>query len=270
MASIEVEPQLGEIETIWSDILQARSDEPDDARAARCRLVYRYTGAVRRYLLDALRDPDAADELAQEFALRVLRGDFSRADPCRGRFRDFVRTAARNLFYDHFRRHKARSSKQLPLDDLDPADPRDEGEEADRRFLEIWREQLLQRARSRLAAHQRRTGRPFHTILGLRADHPDHTSLQLAEIASALVGRRVTGTWVRQTLRRARAFLVDFLLDEVDATLVGGSPAELEQELIDLDLLAFCREGLRRRVSRSPQADRRGPAIAEQADDRSW
>jgi RNA polymerase sigma-70 factor (ECF subfamily) len=262
MASFEIDPQLGEIETNWEDVFQAHSGEWDDAQAARSRLMYRYMGAVHRYFLGALHDPDAADELAQEFALRVLRGDFRLADPCRGRFRDFVRTAARNLIYDHFRRHKARS-KHLPLDDRDPADPRAEGEQADRRFLEIWREQLLQRARSRLAAHQRRTGKPFHTILGLRAEHPDHTSLQLAEIASSLVGRPVTGTWVRQTLRRARAFLVDFLVDEVDATLVGGSPADLEQELIDLDLLAFCREGLRRRASRPPRA------VSEQADGRS-
>jgi RNA polymerase sigma-70 factor (ECF subfamily) len=255
MSSRKIDPPIGKIETDWSDIFLAHFGEHDRARAAQARLMYRYVGAVRRYFLGALRDRDLADELAQEFAVRVLRGDFHRADPGRGRFRDFIRTAARNLIYDHFRRLKARTSKQLPLDDRDPADPRADGEQADRRFLEIWREQLLQRARSRLAAHQRRTGRPFHTILGLRTEYPDQTSMRLAELASAIVGRPVTGTWVRQTLRRARALLVDFLLDEIDATLEGRSPAELERELIDLDLLSHCREGLRRRARKFPRPD---------------
>jgi hypothetical protein len=47
-----------------------------------------YHRAVHRYLLGALRDEDAAEELFQEFALRFVRGDFRWADRGRGRFRD--------------------------------------------------------------------------------------------------------------------------------------------------------------------------------------
>ncbi len=66
----------------------------------------RYGGAVQRYLLASVRDPDAASDLAQEFALRFLRGDFHRADPGRGRFRDFVKRAIYHLMIDHFRERK--------------------------------------------------------------------------------------------------------------------------------------------------------------------
>jgi RNA polymerase sigma-70 factor (ECF subfamily) len=254
MSPRKFDPPIGEIETDWSDIFLAHFGERDHARAAQCRLMYRYVGAVRRYFLGALRDPDLADELAQEFAVRVLRGDFHRADPGRGRFRDFVRTAARNLIHDHFRRLKGRP-RPLPLEDQEAIGPEVEGEPLDTQFLEVWREQLFQRAWSALASHQHRTGRPLHTVLALRAEFPGETSGRLAEVASARLGRPVTASWLRQTLRRARRLLVDSLLDEIDATLEGRSPAELEQELIDLDLLSYCREGLRRRARESPRPD---------------
>ena len=46
------------------------------ASDAQLRLLLDYSGAVSRYLLGALRDNEAADELAQEFAVRFIRGDF--------------------------------------------------------------------------------------------------------------------------------------------------------------------------------------------------
>ena len=42
-----------------------------------------HCGAAYRYLLGAVHDPDAADDLCQDFAVRFLRGDFRRADPGR-------------------------------------------------------------------------------------------------------------------------------------------------------------------------------------------
>ena len=72
----------------------------------------RYCGSVYRYLLGALRNGDAAIELFQEFAMRFVRGDFHRASPTRGRFRDYVKTALINLVTDHFNRQ---NSKPRPL-----------------------------------------------------------------------------------------------------------------------------------------------------------
>jgi RNA polymerase sigma-70 factor (ECF subfamily) len=47
--------------------------------------------ARTRYLLKVTADRDLTDDLTQEFALRVLRGDFRAADPSRRRFRDFFK-----------------------------------------------------------------------------------------------------------------------------------------------------------------------------------
>ena len=105
---VEPDCSLNEIETFWSDVSQAHSGEPEAAHAAQARLMLRYIGAIRRFLLALTRDPEVADELTQEFALRALLGSFKGADPSRGRFRDLVRTAVRNLVHDYHRRTKTR------------------------------------------------------------------------------------------------------------------------------------------------------------------
>src|SRR5688500_14765658 len=89
-----LEQRLSRITTLWSVVGQAHGGATaGTASAARRVLMERYRGAAYRYLLGAVRSPDAADELFQEFALRFVRGDFRRADPDRGRFRDYVKAA---------------------------------------------------------------------------------------------------------------------------------------------------------------------------------
>src|SRR5262249_5505389 len=104
----EQDPRLTHLTTQWTLIFQTHRGTAEQVAAAQAVLMDRYSGAVHRYLLAGLRDPEAADELAQEFALRFLRGDFHRADPACGRFRDFVKRSLRNLMTD-YRRRRSRS-----------------------------------------------------------------------------------------------------------------------------------------------------------------
>jgi RNA polymerase sigma-70 factor (ECF subfamily) len=201
-----------------------------------------------------LRDDEAAAELAQEFAVRVLRGDFRSADPQRGRFRDFLRIAALNLINDYRRRSRSRHLVQRP-EALEPVAPRDEADEPDAEFLQTWRRELFSRAMASLDEYQRRTGRPYHDLIRLRTGEPQPSSAQMAAALSARLGKPVSDGWVRQTLRRARECLADLLLDEVSISIEGCSTEELEQELIILDLLDYCRESLRRRARRNRAAD---------------
>ena len=103
-------------------------------------------------------------------------------------------------------------------------------------------------ARAALAAHQQRTGQPFHEVFRLRIDHPELTSAQMADQLSKQLGRPVKDGYVRQVLHRARDKYVDLLLDELAASLHEPTAEQLEQELIVLGLLDYCREGLRRRM----------------------
>src|SRR5262249_34829660 len=110
----EFENRLSQIATRWSVLLQAHQ-ETDAAAAARQQLLERYCGAVYRYLLAAVRDHHAAEDLTQEFALRFVRGQFRLADPERGRFRDYVKTALFHLV-DDYRRRQGRAPSPAPLE----------------------------------------------------------------------------------------------------------------------------------------------------------
>src|SRR5262245_31436164 len=112
---------LSRISTIWSEVRGAHSGSADKAAAAQAALVERYQGAVYGYLLGAVRDPDVAAELFQEFALRLVRGDFGRADPGRGRFRDYVKTTLINLVIDQRRRNARGPVTGGPTPEMVPA-----------------------------------------------------------------------------------------------------------------------------------------------------
>lgn len=243
------DPRLSQISTQWSMIFQAREGPTDEATAAQAELMCRYSGAVHRYLLSALRDADAASELNQEFAVRFLRGDFRRADPARGRFRDFVKQALRNLMIDYYRRRRS-SPKMLSALDIpetaEPSELADPAAEFDRDFLESWRAELLARAWTALSNLQDETGQPYYTVLKLRVDHPELRSPDIADRLSFQIGRAVTAGGVRQALQRARDRYVAFLVEEVKSSLDSPSRLEVLEELADLKLLKYCRPALKR------------------------
>jgi DNA-directed RNA polymerase specialized sigma24 family protein len=234
MALREEGSRIDQIPTNWTAVELMSEDQ-----SARHRLLLRYYGAVYRYLRSVLRDPDAAGDLAQEFSQHFLRGKFDRADRRRGRFRDYVKTAAHNLSADHYRRQPP-AGGQLG-DAPEPAAP-DETARDDRLFLECWRDQLLTRAWDELARLQDRTAQPFHTVLRFRADHPDLHSPQMAEQLSSVMGKPVTAGWVRQVLLRARRKFADLLLEDLAHSLEWPTTELMEQELIDLDLREHCRD----------------------------
>jgi RNA polymerase sigma-70 factor (ECF subfamily) len=216
----------------------------------------RYGGAVYHYLFDVLHDADAAEELTQEFALRFVRGDFKRADPERGRFRDFVKAAVYHLLVDHQRRQR-RQPQPLPTDSAELP-----GQEAalgpsDQQFLEHWREAVMHQAWEDLAQMETRSSPPYYTVLRWRTEHPKQPVAQLARQLNAREGRPFTEGHVRQILRRAREKFADFLLEEVSHSLENAEPERLEQELIDLGLFSYCQPALDRRASKSQGTGRK-------------
>src|SRR3954463_9751725 len=102
----DAQQRLSRISTRWTLLVQAHGGTRA-VPVAQAALLLRYRAAVVRYLLGAVRDGDAAEELAQEFSLRFLRGAFCRASPERGRFRDYLRTALIHLVNDFHRARQA-------------------------------------------------------------------------------------------------------------------------------------------------------------------
>src|SRR5688572_10163144 len=103
--------RLDGIETRWSLIRQAHaSGQEKTAAEARAALVLRYARSVRHYVGAMVKDQEDADEVAQEVIVRLLQGNFAGADRDRGRFRDLLRAAVRNLVRDYWDRKKKRTA----------------------------------------------------------------------------------------------------------------------------------------------------------------
>ncbi len=231
----ELDQRLSRVTTMWTMVLEAHLGEADSAAAALAGLTQRYAGVVYRYLLGAVHDPDAAAELSQEFALRILRGAFRNADPSRGRFRDYLKTALIHLVDDY---HTAQRSRPRPLPHDVPAGLTPELEQPD--FLATWRMELLDRTWISLAAAQP----TYHAVLLYRVENPEEPSPQMAEQLSARLGTAMRADQVRKALQRSHAKFAELLVDEVATSLGSPSRDELTEELRELDLLKYCRSAL--------------------------
>jgi RNA polymerase sigma-70 factor (ECF subfamily) len=247
MSDSEEASHLSRISTRWEELIEAQHGRGGEALRAQQAILCRYCGAIYRYLFSMVRDPDAAEELSQEFALRFVRKGFKGARPERGRFRDFVKRSLSNLVADHYRRLRTKTG-QLAGSGSDLLSPDMPAAGADAEFIRHWRGELLGRAWERLAADEAANGRLFHTVLRWRVEHPQEPAARLAGELQARSGKILTEGSIRVTLHRARERFADLLLDEVARSLQSADPERIEQELIDLDLFTYCRPALERRA----------------------
>jgi RNA polymerase sigma-70 factor (ECF subfamily) len=239
-------PHLSRISTPWTLVRLAHTGSEPDAATARRLLVQRYCGAVYRYLRAALADEEAALDLFQDFVLRFLRGDFRRADPAAGCFRNYLRVALRHLVTDYHRERRARP-QPLPPDLVEQPPPSDEGADDETAFLRTWREELVNRAWEALGE----ANPTYHAVLLWHVENPDVPSPRMAEKLAARLRKRLTAAHVRVTLHRAREKFGRLLLDEVAHSLGTCTEAELVQELRELQLLKLCGPALKRHQGRS-------------------
>jgi RNA polymerase sigma-70 factor (ECF subfamily) len=222
--------------TPWSLIRRAHEGDPSAARDAQRELIERYRRAAYRYLLRAVRSSEAAEELFQEFAFRLIRGDFRNANPSAGRFRDYLRASLGHMINDH-RRYRQRSPR--PLQDDVPAPtppPRDDEED----FMQSWRTEMLNHAWAKLETENATQ----HAVLAYHVQHPDSTASELSQAISTSLGKSLKPSNVRVTLHRARERFAEALLEEVAQTLDCPTREELAEELRALDLLKLCRRPL--------------------------
>jgi DNA-directed RNA polymerase specialized sigma24 family protein len=256
MEADELPERLSQIKTLWSELFRAHQDNTGEATDARCRLLLRYHGAVYRYLHGLLRKASGrspagvtalAEDLTQEFAVRFLRGDFRGADPGRGRFRDFLKQALRNLVTDCWRQQQ-HAPGALPADGAAevPACP-PAAEDMDQEFLASWRKELFHHTWEALQTLEEESGQLYHTVLLCKSEHPKMRSAQLAVHLRPQLGKELTEKGMRQTLHRARQKFADLLVEEVARAAQSSDPEVLEQELRELDLFGYCQAALERR-----------------------
>jgi RNA polymerase sigma-70 factor (ECF subfamily) len=247
MSPDQREEHLSHLATLWTVVEQAHQDEGSAAAPALRQLLEYYGPAIHRYFLGAVRNLDLADDLFQELALRLVRGDFRRADRSRGRFRDFLKTALYHLVIDAQRRQRRQA---LPLvEGLEPAAELSEVE-SDMQLVQAWRGELMARTWERLEGLDKDNNQHLYLVLRFRRDHPEVRSPAMAEQLSPILGKQVSAEWIRKRLLLARERFADLLLEEVVRSLEQPTEEELEQELIVLELFEYCKLALQRRRGR--------------------
>ncbi len=246
--------RLSRIETLWSVVRQANEGSLEKAKHAQQTLLERYGGAVRRYLLGSLRNEDAADEVFQEFALKLVSGAFQKADASHGRFRSFLKTTLFHLIVDYQRRGKRDATRALLDETPDRPFCEDRLAEEDRAWTLSWREELLAKGWAALAKIEQSTGTPYYTVLRFRSEHPDLRSQEIADQLNGKVTKKLGSSSVRVLIHRARELLAEQVLDLVLDSIDSASLEECEEELIDLNLLEYCRSALQRRRGESSEA----------------
>jgi RNA polymerase sigma-70 factor (ECF subfamily) len=145
--------------TQWSVVLQAGKE---DGRAALARLCEAYWYPVYSFLRAKGASPDRASDLTQSFFTFLIEGEeIKRADPERGRFRSFLRTAAKHFYMnaiDHERRQKRGGDLVRLSIDVPGAESRLSRElmhtlTPDRLFDRAWAKIVTERARREFREH---------------------------------------------------------------------------------------------------------------------
>lgn len=232
--------RLDGIETQWSLLRRSSGMTSGDAAAARQLLVLRYAKAIRGYSRALVGNDEGADELSQDVVVRLLQGDFAGADPDRGRFRDLLRTAIRNMARNRWAKSATRQASPL-LDDHRADDADDDNDP----WLDQWRDTLLDNTWQELRTSQEKTpGSWLYAVLRARTDHPDESSEALAERLSNEWKRPINAASVRQNLKRARTRFCELLVNELREGLDHPTRERLQDELIAIGLWSLVKDAL--------------------------
>jgi DNA-directed RNA polymerase specialized sigma24 family protein len=142
--------------TRWSLVRNAARDDPS-GRLALDELCCIYRPAVLAFLRRRGMNRDAAEESTQSFFLHLLERELAaRADPARGRFRVFLRTALENHL-SHRREHDDAQRRRAPggwvaFDDHDSTCDANTTASPEQAFDTAWALTMLERAMQRLRA----------------------------------------------------------------------------------------------------------------------
>jgi RNA polymerase sigma factor (sigma-70 family) len=221
--------------TRWTLVVTAGGNESQPGRdAALDSLCRSYWHPVYAFIRRRGYPPEPAQDLTQEFFLRVLSGTFfERANPEKGRFRSFVLGAIKNFLADSSDRERAwkRGGGVTPLPfDFETGESlylREFGhdETPERIFQRKWARAVLDRVVNNLQSEFLKEGKVdrFHYLKGYLTGSGEG---RYAELATRL---ETSEPALRSTLQRLRQRYRFLLRVEVESTV--SDPADVDEEL---------------------------------------
>ena len=219
--------------TRWSLVVAAGDPQRKEARSALVSLCENYWYPLYAYLRRRGYPSHEAQDLTQEFFIRVLEGRYlDRADPEKGRFRSFILTSLKFFVADEADRHRARKrggGMVVPLE-FSSGEERYQREPAhdetpERIFERRWALSLIDRVVEKLREEYVSHGRPEHferlkVFLLAQSDAP------YAELAQEM---NTSEGALKVAIHRLRKRYRELFRQEIADTV--ADPAEVESEL---------------------------------------
>src|SRR6202451_3295768 len=220
--------------TRWSLVVAAGDPRPKNARSALVSLCENYWYPLYAYLRRRGYSADQAQDLTQEFFVRVLEGRYlDRADPEKGRFRSFILTSLKFFVADEGGRARARKRGGGTVEPLEFPSGEERyqrepahGETPERIFERRWALSVIDRVVEKLREEFVHHGRPEHFerlevfLLG-QSDAPPYVAL--AREMNTSEGA------LKVAIHRLRKRYRELFRQEIADTV--ADPAEVESEL---------------------------------------
>ena len=219
--------------TRWTLVVAAGDPQPKEARSALVFLCESYWYPLYAYLRRRGYPADQAQDLTQEFFVRVLEGRYlDRADPDRGRFRSFLLSSLKFFVADEEDRNRAQkrgAGAVVPLE-FSSGEERYQREPAhdetpERIFERRWALSVLDRVVERLRSEFVQHGRPehFERLKVFLLGQSDAPYAALAREINTSEGA------LKVAIHRLRKRYRELFRQEIADTVVD--PADVESEL---------------------------------------
>ncbi|HTB11560.1 MAG TPA: sigma-70 family RNA polymerase sigma factor [Bryobacteraceae bacterium] len=219
--------------TRWTLVVAAADPQRKEARSALVSLCEGYWYPLYAYLRRRGYHADQAQDLTQEFFIRVLEGRYlDRADPEKGRFRSFILTSLKFFVADEedrWRAHKRGGGAVLPLE-LSCGEDRYQREPAhdetpERIFERRWALSVLDRVVERLRNEFVQHGRPENF------ERLKMFLLGKSEVPYAALAREMNTSEgaLKVAIHRLRKRYRELFRQEIADTV--ANPGEIESEL---------------------------------------
>jgi len=222
--------------TRWTLVVAAGDPQRKDSRSALVSLCDKYWYPLYAYLRRRGHAPDEAQDLTQEFFMRVLEGRYlNKADPEKGRFRSFILTSLKFFAADEQDRQRAqkRGGGAVVSFEFSSGESGEEryqrepghDETPDRIFERRWALSMLERVMERLRDEFVQHGRPenFERLKVFLLGQSEAPYSDLAREMNTSEGA------LKVAIHRLRKRYRELFRQEIADTV--ADPAEVESEL---------------------------------------